>query len=938
MNSRFTELIRSAPAPDDAERRLERLLAAASARQLDPESFLGPPLEVLRSALHKAPYLAQLLVRDPSRLLRVSSDPYLRREKPGDVIAAELAEECRDAHDADELATRLRRYRADELVRLGFRELELGTPMEVGRELAALADAAFDEAIFFHRQALDKRFGSAVDANGKPVAFTVIGMGKLGGRELNFASDVDVIYAYDTDDGAAGDITLHDYFTRLARAITSALGEVTDQDTVFRVDLRLRPEGSRGALVNSVLSMERYYESFGRPWERQAWLKARPCAGDLELGEEIRTILAPFVYPRLASATTIDEVHELNQRIKVELVPGGVEHGFDVKNGIGGIREVEFFVQALQLVHAGKLQAIRSRTTLTALDQLLMAGLVSEGERQSLSESYRFLRHVEHVLQLEAGRQTQRLPGNERALELLARRLGEQSSGDLQARIASYSSRVAAIFATLGDDAPSAADDLVPLVDGDLPPDVERSQLASMGFADPDAAMVLLERARTAPASPFTGSASRAARRQAPKLLDEIARCAAPDQALDYLVQLIRRRGSWAIIWGLLDESPELTRLVITLFATSAYLSKLFVSNPELTDALLPQNRQVQVTGKDTLRALAKSEDVMQILTRDRYPDEDWDERRWNQLAELKSSQVLRIGLADIAGEIDSQQVCRRLSDLADVCLERSLSLVEEQIARRHGIARGPDGEPAMLAVMAVGKLGGQELGYASDLDVVFVYSDDGESDGNKPVDNVVYMTRTAQRLMGGLHALHRTGRIYELDTRLRPSGRRGLLVSSWQAWQRYHMEDAELWEQQALTKLRFAAGDYALGHQIEVFVHEFLYGEPRTADEIAGMAKRIAAMRERIERELGSEVRGYDIKTGKGGIIDIEFAAQFLQLANGHHHESLHSRTTTEILAAANRLELAEHRDLTVLEDGYRFLRRLEHRMRIMHDRPVHK
>jgi len=925
-------VVEGVPAEAEAGLRFDRFAEAAAAAGLVAANLSALAIEVLRCAVGRAPYLATLLVRDPERLVRVAADPYLRREKPRAILADELLARLA-AHgdlDGDALGAELRRLRADELVRLGFRELEMGVPIEVGRELSRLADVCFDAAIRHGRKALDARYGPALDDDGNEVEFVVIGMGKLGGVELNFSSDVDVIYVYGTDDGSAGERSLHQYFTKLSRSITAALGEVTDEEVVFRVDLRLRPEGSRGAIANSLPSLERYYESFGRPWERQAWLKARPCAGSSRLGAEILAMLRPFVYPRTSGPEVIEQVRELNERIKTELVPGGIEAGFDVKNGIGGIREVEFFVQALQLVHGGHLPAIRSRTTLVALDQLLVAGLVTEGERRSLAHAYQFLRHLEHVLQLESGRQTQRLPVAASALETLARRLDLPDCEAFERMLADHTNVVAAAFATLGDEEEGPSAELRSLLSGQLGDDDEVRVLAELGFRDPTASHRALEQARATPASPLSPSATGVAARVAPQLMAEVVASAAPDQALGHVVELVRRRGSWALIWRLMDQAPALTRLLVSLFAISEYLSRLFVSNPELTDALLGAGRSSPSLAIDELRALAHPAQASE-------PNDDDAETEWNALAEFKSSQVLRIGLADIGSELDGDAICEELSKVADVCLERALELVLPPIQRRHGVARAPDGAPSVLSIFALGKLGGRELGYASDLDVVFVYSDDGDSDGERSIANVVYWTRIAQRLMGSLHALHPGGRLYDLDTRLRPSGRGGLLVSSWSQWQRYHREEARLWERQALTKLRFVAGDAALGRRVGDEVEAFLYGEAVDASRRARYATEIGEMRDKIEQELGSRVHGYDIKTGAGGIIDIEFAAQFLQLAHGHEVPALRSRRTTEVLEAASTAALADRTALATLSEGYRFLRRLEHRMRIVHDRPVH-
>src|SRR5215470_2453430 len=466
---------RLAPDPDDAMRWRDRLASVG----LDEGSLPAGGPEVLWIAAAVAPYLAMLAVRDPERLRAAVTDPYLRREKPKERLAADLA-------------ARLRGYRAREYIRLGARECGLGRPEEVGRELAHLADVALDATIAFHDAELARVHGeptyTADDGTARRAELCVFGMGKHGGEELNFSSDIDLIYVYSSDAGAAGKLTLHEYFAQLARRVTHAIGEVTADGAVFRVDLRLRPEGRTGAIVNSLPSLERYYESWGRPWERQAWIKARPAAGSAALGAEVLAVLEPFIYPRTTSADVVRDVIELNKKIKAELAPGTLHTGFDVKTGVGGIREVEFFVQALQLVHAGKNRTLRERSTRGALDRLFFAGLVNEREARALREGYDLLRQVEHRLQLESGRQTHRLPTEPRALGVLAQRLGFADAGELAGRLERATGEVAAVFATLGAEK-SYRREVAAVLDPETTPEAAEAALAALGFRDLEAAV-----------------------------------------------------------------------------------------------------------------------------------------------------------------------------------------------------------------------------------------------------------------------------------------------------------------------------------------------------------------------------------------------------------------------------------------------------------------
>lgn len=899
------DLAAGAPDEGDAERRALRLFEAAAQSGLDLASLDGDALQIARLACQRAPYLATLLTRDPNRLFRVAYDLYLHREKPRDVVDAEV----RAALTGRTLQAGLRQIRGDELVRLGARELELGLETEVGRELSRLAEACFEAAIAQLNAELTQRYGAPIytDDNGvqRDATVCVIGMGKLGGEELNFASDVDVIYVYSSDHGEAGTLSLHEYFAKLCTQVTAALSEVTEDGLVFRVDLRLRPEGTKGAIANSLARMERYYETFGRPWERQAWIKARPIAGDGLLGREIMTTLSPFTWPRHTSPTVIDEVQELNQKIKRELVRG--REGFDVKNGDGGIREIEFFVQALQRIHAGRHPGLRVRGTLAALDGLLFAGLVTDDEHLALWRAYRWLRHVEHVLQLEGGLQTQTIPIEH---AVLARRLGYASDTEFDNELVRHTAAVARLFATLGDDNDRDRDrpDVVAILHGELADADEAAALMRLGFTDVSAARAELARARRRPGSPLSPAATGRSARVGEQLLTELASSADPDQALRSLGDLIAGRGeSWSI-WRLLDEQPAIMRLVGSLLGASAYLGRTLVDTPELIDLLVSLGQTAPTRDTAEIRA-----DLTKRLA---ATDRDDVESQWSAIAEIKNGHVLRVGLADFAGVLDPLAVDNELTAIAEACLQAALEVIEQQLGK-------PPGDNA-LAILALGKLGGRELGYASDLDVVFVYT--GEDDAITP------FSRLAQRLLGALRQRTPRGRLYEVDTRLRPSGSQGLLVSSLAAWRRYHAESAQLWERQALIKLRAVAGDAALGAVVERHAQQTVYDAPNDPKHVA---EAIAAMRQRIEKELGGPT---DLKTAPGGVIDIEFAAQYLQLIHGHDHPALRTTSTSLALRAAGAAGLAPVEVTRLLDEGYRFLRHIEHRLRVVHDQPIHR
>jgi glutamate-ammonia-ligase adenylyltransferase len=755
----------------------------------------------------QSPYLSNFLIRDPAALSRLANDPYLRREKPREVMRSEI--------------DHLHRYRNREYLRLGARELRYGNPEEVGRELSHLADTCLDFVI------------------GKnSFRFCVMAMGKLGGEELNFSSDIDLIYLSDG---------LCEGATRLAERVTRAISEITDEGFVFRVDLRLRPDGTRGPLVNTLASLERYYESFGRPWERQAWLKARPCAGDLALGEEALKILEPFIWPRSSDEGVIDQVRAMMLKVRAD------EN--DVKLGPGGIREIEFFVQALQLVHS-KNRALRERNSRRALDKLLFAGLISEREHRALAEAYVFLRRVEHRLQLDEGRQTHSLP---RDRSRLASRLGYSDGRAFEIDLETHRRHVREIYDTLGAPGESPPPAILALLDPFATRESLAQPLSQLGFADSSADEIALLLRRPPPALPL--------------LIHEAAQSPDPDLALRRLVDLAARRG--AGFFRLIEANRALARLLMSLFGTSEFLGKALVTHPELVGELLAPHQPGLLP--------AEPED------------------RLNALRRIKNEEILRIGLLDVAGELSPGDVSTQLSELAESLIRESLAIVA--------------GSDARIAVVALGKLGARELSYASDLDLIFIF--EGDFDVH---------ARIAQKLIHALSAFLDEGRLYQVDIRLRPSGQQGTLVSSLAGFRDYHEKHALTWERQALIKLRAVAGDPALGSAVERTAAEHIWRGPVDAGEIS-------RMRARMEKELARETpHHFNIKSGRGGLVDIEFLTQFLQLRDGR----VRARATAQALAELRDLGQLASDDAAQLLDSYWFLRRLENRLRIVHDRAI--
>jgi [glutamine synthetase] adenylyltransferase / [glutamine synthetase]-adenylyl-L-tyrosine phosphorylase len=830
----------------------------------------------------------------------------------------------RGAVDRAELQTMLRRHRHRELLRIGGRDLVgLASVEETVRELSALAEGAIDAAVASVRARLTREWGEARGA------FVVLGMGKLGGEELNYSSDVDLVYVYEADGEQAGARTLAQFFSRLAEDVTRALGERTGDGVVFRVDLRLRPGGTEGPVAVALPAALSYYETFGETWERAAWLKARPVGGDRALGERLVGELVPFVHRRYLDFGTIEDLKVMKRKVDASLrAPEAASR--DVKLGRGGIREVEFFVQAQQLVHGGKDARLRARGTLEVLAALSDAGYVAPALAERVAAAYRFLRDVEHKLQIVEERQTQLVPRDPDELLALARRLGFRGADVVDAfetARARHGAVVQDAFGALFHGAEEerrreAAPELALLVE-ELDQE-ERAvwRLGQLGFRDIEAAYRDLRLLRDGPPhAPASARRRQALAALAPALLVEIARSAAPERALRHLATFISTIGARTSYLHLLLENPGVMRLLVRLFATSEFLSAFFLRHPELLDSLVRADlvcieRPADEMAADLHARLAAAPDL---------------EAELDTLRRFRHEEFLRIGVHDIEGVLEPDGVEAQLTALAETCLRAALGIARREVLARTGL---PDASPTDgLAVLGMGKLGSGELGYASDLDLIFVYDEGDPAWWTNRIVAHEFFTRIAQRAISALQTPTREGIAYHIDTRLRPSGNQGPLVTSLDAFEAYHRASAQTWERQALIRARVVVGPADLAARLDAVVARFVYGR---GIEPAEMAE-IARMRTRIEHERGdADAAAVNVKTGRGGLIDVEFLVQMLQLRWGHRHAGVRTRATIAAIGALAAAGLLSPDDARVLAEGHRFLRTVESRLRLERDQAV--
>jgi glutamate-ammonia-ligase adenylyltransferase len=959
---RNLELLRTSIGPEGVSTLLSRLLASLSG-SADPDMALNN-FERFVSALKDVPsflsscrtksdilfplitifgasrFLSTFLVGAADESLGILTDThYLVRAEDKKSLAEKLGARLAGEESDKGFFRILRLFRKQEMLRIGLRDL-LGKAdlQETVADLTTLAEVCLQKAYEWAEAGLTKRFGRPVntmpDGTLEKAGFAVIAMGKLGGQELNFSSDVDLMYVYTADGETGGTtafngtatnrITNHQYFIKLAEKLSAAIGEKTEDGFVFRVDLRLRPEGQRGPLAQSLGGYELYYESWGQTWERSALLKARPVAGDGAVGKEFMERILPFVYRKYLDYSAISEIRDMKQKINKDVEQKGRTYR-DVKLGYGGIREIEFVIQALQLIYAGRDRSLREKNALKALHMLSQKGLISYQEHADLAKAYVFLRTVEHRIQILDDLQTQTIPSDERELRALARRTGYLEQGEeavaLLRDYTEHTRKVRSIyddlFAFTGEEkvtAPAVRDyDL--LLDPGASEQESVAVMGRYGFRDPGKAYRNLILLREGPAFVHRTPRSRKLFNEIfPALFHEIVSSPDPDMALNHLESFLAAQGSWETFQSLMKLDASAIKVLIAIFANSEYLSRMLVSRPVLLQNLLESRKAYgagtyAVFAREISEALSRASDISEKL---------------DALRRFKHQEEIRIGMADLLSNMNLTAVSRDLSKLAEVCLEAALMLAVNEVARRYGTEISSSG----FAIIGVGKLGGRELTYGSDLDILFVFS---EPRAPMPPDGLSvfeFFSKVAEKTISYLSTLTREGFVFRVDTRLRPTGSKGPLVQSIDAFRNYFSTQAETWERQALLRARHVAGDRAVGAEFCRSIQELIYRDINKAV----LAADIRAMRKRIEEEVGKESSAhYNIKQGAGGLVDIEFLVQYMQLLHGKKHRWVRVPGTFNIIRALGKNNLLEPEDRVVLARAYLFIRQLESRMRIV-------
>ncbi|MEM9355173.1 MAG: bifunctional [glutamine synthetase] adenylyltransferase/[glutamine synthetase]-adenylyl-L-tyrosine phosphorylase [Pseudomonadota bacterium] len=842
-----------------------------------------------------SPYLSGLIRQSPERFINLlRCDPELRLT----TLIDELGQNSLSAETMAELMVELRNFKSEAALLIALCDLGGIWPiMTVTDALTRVADAATAQAVsFLFREA--QRKGDWQDPNpsdpAKTSGYIVLAMGKHGAFELNYSSDIDLIVFYDPAKSRLADPTeAQGFFVKLTRNLVKCMNEQTRDGYVFRTDLRLRPDPGATQVAISVDSALHYYESFGQNWERAAMIKARPIAGDIEAGLSLLGELSAFVWRKYLDYAAIADVHAMKRQIHVHRGFGEIAvAGHNIKVGRGGIREIEFFVQTQQLIAGGRQPELRTPRTLEALDLLVERGWIEAGTRNDLEEAYRFLRWLEHRIQMTADQQTHQLPSDDAQLLQLARFSGFAEISEMEAAVRARLEIVQQHYSALFEDIPQLSSDRANLVftgEDDDPDTV--AALQQMGYNRPNQVIASI---RSWHRGRFAAVRSEKSRERLtdvqPVLIEALADTVDPDAALVGFERFLAQLPAGIQLFALLKANPDLMRLLANIVGSAPRLADILSKRSRVFDAVLDP----RIIGN-----VASNDEISEILT-EAFDKAASYEEVLDIAREIGGEQSFLVGVRILSGVIDAERAGDTYALLAEELVRRLQTAVEEDFSARHGHV-----DDGRVAVLAMGKLGGREMTAASDLDLITVYDFDPNcqaSDGERQLAPSQYYARFTQRLISALSSPTSKGQLYEVDLRLRPSGQMGPVATRLASFVDYQREQAWTWEHMALTRARVISGPPQLRHQIEDAIRASLV-VARDRDKVTAD---VLEMRERIEKEKGTE-NIWDLKQVRGGLVDIEFVSQYLQLLCADADPEVLDQNTFQAL---QRLRLAGHID----------------------------
>ena len=892
-----------------ARRLLDALIAAPEAGDVAPQLTAGKSRDLLLGLADHSPYLWTLATEDPGRLARLLSRPPLNTL---DALIAALAAR-RDVDEAA-LMRALRVAKRESALLIALADIGgVWDLVETTEALTRFADAAVGAALAFLMRENGRSGRLALDPDAPDLAaacgMVVLALGKHGARELNYSSDIDLIVLYDASAAAIPEGTAPaPLFVRITKALARLLQERTSDGYVLRVDLRLRPDPASTPVALSTLSAYAYYETLGQNWERAAMIKARPAAGDLDLGWRFLADLAPFIWRKYFDYAAIADIYAMKRQIHA--VRGHervVVAGHDVKLGRGGIREVEFFVQTQQLIFGGRRPRMRGSRTLDMLGELHAEDWVTGEAVKDLTAAYLFLRKVEHRLQMIADEQTQRLPFERADLSRFARFCGYARLESFARALTFHLTRVEKHYARLFESAPTLSGAAGSLVFTGVADDPETlATLARIGFRHPEAAAETIRGWHFGRRAAVRSARAREVLTElTPALLEAFAGSGDADAALAAFDEAMARMNASVELLSILRSNDEVRELFGDVLGAAPRLAQVIATRPHVLDAAIDPDRTPDF--EDSFHEEATRLRAETYVEQARSFEDALDRAR-----DFAAEEMFLIGLHLLSGRLDPDRAGQAYSALAQALVGAMLRQVGAAFAADHGPVRG-----GRVAVLAMGKLGSREMTAASDLDLILIYdfpADAGESDGAKPLGASVYYSRFTQRLLAALTAPTRRGTLYDVDMRLRPSGRKGPLATQFSAFSLYQRDEAESWEHMALTRARVIAGDPSLAADVERAIRETL---TRKRDP-AAVAREVTTMRALIAQEKGDR-DPWDLKLVRGGLMDIEFVAQYATLAFAHARPEILDVSTRRTIDKAGRAGLLPAAHVETLIEAHR-------------------
>lgn len=841
-----------------------------------------------------------------------------RTERSRRVILCDIFERDVLSMDDDAFMEHIRTVKMLEYVNLAAEELCFGTSCEeITAHISAFASASCEAAYQYSGACLKREHGTPRDEDGAEVGFCVIGLGKLGGWELNFSSDIDVIYVYGTDKGQTDgedSIENHKYFNKMAERVTRLIGDRTKDGIVFRVDLRLRPDGDRGPLAMPVTSYETYYETYGQSWERMMLLKALTVAGSKEVGDAFLKAVHPFVFRRSLDFSLLTELQEIKKKInkRVELKGNSVKH---VKLGYGGIREIEFVVQAFQILHYPSNKEVYDHNTLKSLRILADNGVMHKETAKKLAQSYCFLRKLEHMVQIENERQTHIVPETSDTYPLYLERCGFSNRESFEKKYAEVTKYVNSEFSSLFKD--TGSDEGVMLVfDEELSDEEAASVLKQFRINEPAECVKIIRRTvRGDKTRPRVMSELQVLQALMKLILKELAGKSASVQVLLNFERMFTSTTTIYMLHDICAETPHIIVKLINIFSYSRYLTDQIMGNRDLLDFIYdPSDPDFRADGvKDELKhATASYLDMPELVP---------------EAARIKHKTfIFNVGYAYLNKKLNIIDTMYALTEIARGTVDFAFSYVYDQLVERYGRPRTEDGRDCGYLLIGMGKVGSIEMSFGSDIDLVFLYDGYGMTDGDSQITNQEFYSKMVQRAITFLSTYTHNGYLYKTDMRLRPSGSSGTLVTTISGFEEYQKKGAMLWEKQALMRSSVINYTSDLAPQFEKIKSEALFMCNLTN---AGV-KEVYDMRMRIENEKGMPYEKNDIKSGYGGMLDIEFSAQMLQLMFGCKYGELHTPNTHDAFHYCKDLDIISGRDFYCMHKGYLFFRHLENLVRI--------